>query len=64
MGIPCNMELMDFMIFPSCSITVMVPWLPVITGYFNGIIHSIHGVVSTYNYIINGHNCIFCVFVP
>ena len=25
------------------------PWLPVITGYFNGIIHSINGVISTYN---------------
>ena len=26
------------------------PWLPVITGYFYGIIHSINGVISTYNW--------------
>ena len=26
------------------------PWLPVITGYFYGIIHFINGVISTYNW--------------
>jgi hypothetical protein len=26
------------------------PWLLVITGYFYGIIHSINGVISTYNW--------------
>ena len=26
------------------------PWLPVITGDFYGIIHSINGVISTYNW--------------
>ena len=31
------------------KIVQLWPWLPVITGYFYGIIHSINGVISTYN---------------
>ena len=28
------------------------PWLLVITGYFYGSIHSINGVISTYNWYL------------
>ena len=34
------------------------PWLPVITGYFYGIIHSINGVLLVLITNSHGHNCI------
>ena len=36
--------------------------LPVISGYFYGIIHSINGVISKYLELINGHNCKITIF--